>query len=298
MGTTAPLRLGSPAMFTDKWEGRLTSIEVDEDWRVLNVGVSRGGLRRQTSVRLPFSAAVAWSGARVAFACRSAQAFARELPPVAAPARPLSVSTPVSVAGATLVGLLVEPTHRAATDILLRIGREERRAHLQDLRWEGKTLGLTVQPEALPLYVADEELVRRVLAALSDRHLLAPEDRRTVVAEASGGVVQLTGNVRTKAAARRAAAAAATVPGVVRVENAIVDDASLEVTAGRALDAAGLQRTAQIFVRSAWGEVTLLGRAPTVAIAEEAVRVVRDLPGVRTVRSCVQIDGTSRTLAA
>lgn len=298
MGTTTPLRLGTPAMFTDKWEGRLASIEVDEDWRVLNVGVSRGGLRRPTSVRLPFSTVVAWSGERVAFACSSEQAFAREFPPVAAPARPLSATTPVSVAGATLVGLLVEPTHRAGTDILLRIGREERRAHLRHLRWEGKTLGLTVQPEALPLYVADEELVRRVLAALSDRYLLAPEDRRTVAAAASDGVVQLRGNVRSKAAARRAAAAAAAVPGVVRVENAIVDDASLEVTAGRALDAAGLQRTAQIFVRSAWGEVTLLGRAPTVAIAEEAARVVRDLPGVRAVRSCVQIDGTSQTLAA
>lgn len=298
MGTTAPLRLGSPAMFTDKWEGRLTSIEVDEDWRVLNVGVSRGGLRRPKFVRLPFSAVVAWSEERVAFGCGSEQAFAREFPPVAAPARPLSVSTPVSVPGAVLVGLLVEPTHHAGSDVILRIGRGERRAHVGHLLWEGKTLGLTVQPEALPLYVADKELARRVLAALSDRNILAPEDRRTLVAEASDGVVRLTGNVSSKAAARRAAAVAATVPGVVRVENAIVDDASLEVIAGRALDVAGLQRMAQIFVRSTWGEVTLLGRAPTVAIAEEAARVVRDLPGVRAVRSRVQVDGPSRTLAA
>src|SRR3989304_399938 len=95
------LRLGCPVRFRDRWQGRLAAFEIDEDWLVLNVVISRG-LLRPVEVRLPFSIADAWDEAALSLDCTSDQAFGRELPPVAAPAMPLSAHTPVSPAAARL----------------------------------------------------------------------------------------------------------------------------------------------------------------------------------------------------
>src|SRR3972149_11093286 len=100
------LRLGCPVRFRDRWQGRLAAFEIDEDWLVLNVVVSRG-LFRPVEVRLPFSIAAAWDGAALSLDGTSDQAFGRELPPVAAPAMPIAARTPVSAAEARLAGALV-----------------------------------------------------------------------------------------------------------------------------------------------------------------------------------------------
>lgn len=298
MTSTAPLKFGCPAVFTDRWEGKLTGFEVSEDWEVLNVVVTRPRLGRPSSVRLPLSAAAAWSAERIAFTCSSEQAFGRQVPPVAAPARPLSPSTPLALAGASLSGALVDTSRRTVAALLLRLGHEERRLRPQDAAFDGKILRVAVQPESLAIWVSDDELVRRVMAALSDRRVLSPEDRRTISVKASDGVVRLEGNVPSREAARRAQAAAAAVPGVLRVDNAIVDDASLEVELGRVLDAAGLQRHARLVVRSAWGEVTLLGYASDPGIVEEAMRIISAQTGVRAVASLVQTGQAPESMAA
>ena len=44
------IRLGSPAKFRERWQGRVSAIEVDEAWEVLNVVVTRGILRWQQEV--------------------------------------------------------------------------------------------------------------------------------------------------------------------------------------------------------------------------------------------------------
>lgn len=298
MPSTAPLKLGCPAMFSDRWQGKLTAFEVSEDWEVLNVTVTRMRLGRPSSVRLPFSAAAGWSHERIAFACSSDQAFGRQIPPVAAPARPLSASTPVALTGASLSGAVVETGRRTVAALLLRLGREERRLRPQDAAFDGKLLRVAVQPETLAIWVSDEELVRRVMAALGDRRVLSPEDRRSLSVKASDGVVRLEGNVPTRDAARRAQMAAAAVPGVLRVDNGIVDDATLEIELGRILDAAGLQRAARLTVRSAWGEVTLLGYASSPKIVEEAMRTIAAQPGVRAVSSLVQTGQAPEAMAA
>ncbi len=298
MTSTAPLKLGCPAVFSDRWQGKLTAFEVSEDWEVLNVTVTRMRLGRPASVRLPFSAATVWSEERIAFSCSSEQAFGRQIPPVAAPARPLSTSTPVALSGASLSGALVDTGRRTVAALLLRLGHEERRLRPQDAAFDGKLLRVAVQPETLAIWVSDEELVRRVMAALSDRRVLSPEDRRTLSVGASDGVVRLEGNVPTREAARRAEAAAGAVPGVLQVDNGIVDDASLEVELGRALDAAGLQRAALLTVRSTWGEVTLLGYASSPAIVEEAIRTISGHRGVRSVSSLVQTGQAPEAMAA
>lgn len=298
LSSTAPLKLGCPAMFSDRWEGRLAALEISADWEVLNVTVTRTRLGRPVSVRLPFSAAAAWSENHIAFTCSSDQAFERQVPPVAAPARPLSTATPVALAGAVLSGAIVDTRRRTVAALLLRLGHEERRLLPQDAAFDGKLLRVQVQPDTLSVWVSDEELVRRVIAALSDRRVLAPEDRRTLSVKASDGAVRLEGNVRTRDASRRAAMAAAAVRGVLRVDNAITDDASLEIELGRLLDAAGLQRAARLFVRSAWGEVTLLGHATSPRAVEEAVRLLSAQPGVRSVKSLVQTGQTPEAMAA
>src|SRR3990170_337886 len=107
-----PLRLGCPVRFRDRWQGCLLWFGVDESWLVLNIVVARG-LFRPTEVKLPFSIAAAWDDGSLSLDCTSDQAFGREVPPVAAPAMPLSARTPVS-AGDRLAGALVSRDSRRA----------------------------------------------------------------------------------------------------------------------------------------------------------------------------------------
>ena len=69
----------------------------------------------------------------------------------------------------------------------------------------------------------------------------------------------------------------------VRLE--VVDDIDLELAIGRAVEQAGPQHRAEVYPRSMLGEVTLFGRAPTVATVEEMKRVVAQVPGVMSVNS-------------
>src|SRR3972149_10334814 len=101
--TRPPPRLGCPVRFRDRWQGRLVAFEIDEGWLVLNVVVSRG-LFRLVEVRLPFAIADLWDDGALSLDCTSDQAFGREVPPLAAPAMPISARTPVSAAGAWLAG--------------------------------------------------------------------------------------------------------------------------------------------------------------------------------------------------
>src|SRR3989304_1251116 len=137
MQSTRPLlRLGCPVRFRDRWQGRLSAFEIDEDWLVLNVVVSRG-LFRPVEVRLPFALAAPWDDGALsldftsdqafrpgppALACTSDRAFRRDLPPVAAPAMPISARTPVSAAGVRLAGALVERESRQGRRLLLAAG--------------------------------------------------------------------------------------------------------------------------------------------------------------------------------
>src|SRR5437899_8012075 len=108
MADAIPLFLGCPVRFQERWSGRLAGLEVTEDWEVLNVTIERG-LVRKSNVRLPLSAATSWSAEYLAFDGTSSEAaFAREVPPVAAPARPISAETPVAMTGVRLAGVIIE----------------------------------------------------------------------------------------------------------------------------------------------------------------------------------------------
>src|SRR3990172_6698249 len=134
MQSTRPLlRLGCPLHFRERWQGRLAAFEIDEDWLVLNVVVSRG-LFRPVEVRLPFSIAAAWDDGALSLDCTSDQAFGREVPPVAAPAMPISARTRVSAAEVRLAGALVERASRRGKTPLFAAGMLTRDCRAVDVR--------------------------------------------------------------------------------------------------------------------------------------------------------------------
>jgi hypothetical protein len=64
------LRLGCPVRFQDRWQGRLAALEVDDQWLILHLALSRGTFRR-IEVNLSSSAA-RLAGALVESASRRA----------------------------------------------------------------------------------------------------------------------------------------------------------------------------------------------------------------------------------
>ncbi len=285
-----PLSLGAAVQFRDRWQGRLAAVEVDEAWEVLNLVIRRGLFRWSNSVKLPFSAARAWSDKRVTFESTSREAFSREVPPVAAPARPLSANTPISLPGAGLSGLLVEPTgHRVREVIIGRGGSRKNRVPVSEISFEGKGMRIVAQAENLALYVPDEELSLRVRHILGRDGVLTGEERGSVSADVSAGVVTLKGNVRTKRPRERIAELAAGVEGATALRNQVVDDIDLELEIGQALSRSGVQRNADVYARSTLGEVALFGSAPSSRAVDDIVRVISRVPGVRSVRSRIEV---------
>jgi hypothetical protein len=117
---------------------------------------------RPTTVKLPFEAA-SWSAEHVAFAeATSTQAFAREVPPVAAPARPLSGGASVSRPGMKLAGALVESVSRRAVEVLLTRGGRAYRVPVEQVTFSGKDLIVGGQADALVPFYSDQELEANV----------------------------------------------------------------------------------------------------------------------------------------
>ncbi len=284
------LRLGCPVRFRDRWQGRLAAFEVDEDWLVLNVVISRG-LFRPLEVRLPFAIAAAWEGAALSLDCTSDQAFGRELPPVAAPAMPISARTPVSAAEARLAGALVERESRRVSRLLLAsgmLGRDTHAVDVGEVTLERGVAQLAVQLGALPVYRSDSELLQAVRDAIAMHPYLTADDRRAVSVDVTDGVVHLSGNVRMPQAETSVRDAAASVPGIGEVRSAVIDDRALETAVGRALDAAGMFRHGRLYVRAALGEVTLEGYISSAGPARDIVKAAA-VPGVRAVVDAMEV---------
>jgi len=286
----APLRLGSPIRFRDRWEGRLSALEVDAGWEVINLVASRG-LLWSSDMRLPFTAVSDWSGNHVVLDCTSDEAFGRRLAPVAAHVRVLLAKSSLTMAGVHLAGALVERAQRRVRHLLIRQGvaaSQERKVAVEQVSLENGCLRLVVQVGNLPLYRGDEDL--RILAreALARHPYLTADDRRGLVVEGSDGTIRLAGNVRTPQA-KAWAAQAASVDEAVGLQNEIMDDIHLEIAVAQALEQAGLFRTALVYLRSSLGQVTLFGSAPSAQAIEEIVRVASRVPGVRSVASRLEV---------
>jgi len=294
------LRLGCPVRFRDRWQGRLAALEIDDQWLVLNLVLSRG-IFRPLDVKLPFSAASHWDDDSLSLDCTSEEAFGRQVPPVPVPPRPLSARTPLSARDARLAGALVHRASRRASHLLLSWGLfapGRRMVPVQDVTLEGGVISLAAQTDALPIYRPDSELAEAVRGALAAHRYLTADDRRTLNVEVLDEVAHLSGNVRTPQAKAYVYQAAASVPGVTAVVDTVADDRQLEIDVGRALDAAGLFRYARIYVRSALGDVTLGGFVRAEAVTPDIMKVASGVPGVRSVASGMEVGESSPPVTA
>ena len=293
---TPALRLGARVRFQDRWSGSVAAIEISEDWEVFNV-VVKYGFPRASTVRLPLQPATAWEDEFLAFdEMASTSAFGREIPPIAAPSRPVSRETPVS-GGGRLAGLLVDQATRRAREVLLDRGGKTFRVPAEVASFEGKTLHPGVQPDALVPYYAEDETRERLRHALRAANELTTSELQDIHVEVSGAETLLTGNVRSKHGREAARSAASAALGTAVNATGLTDDIQLETDIGLALERAGLTRTAQVFVRCTLGNVILFGYAPAQSVADEVVRATERIPGVRVVHNRIEIGPGSRDAA-
>lgn len=293
--TRSVLRLGCPVRFRDRWQGRLAALEVDDQWLVLNLVLSHG-IFRPTEVKLPFTTASQWDDNAVSLDCTSYEAFDRQIPPVAVPARPLSARTPLAAGDARLAGVQVETASRRAGHLLLRRGllaSDLRLVPITDVVLEGGTIKLATQWHALPVYRRDPDLLQAVREALAVHPYLTADDRRGLAVEIVDGTAYVSGNVRTPQAEAYVHEAAVSVPGVTAVGGALTNDRQLEIEIGRALDVAGLFRHARVYVRAALGDVTIGGFVATEAATPDILRVVSAVPGVRSVEDRMEVESAA-----
>lgn len=288
------LRLGCPVRFKDRWQGQLNAFEVDDEWQVANVVLSRGVLVFRRSVKLAFSTASHWDDDSLSLDCASEEAFGRQVAAAAVPPNPLSADTPTSAAGARLAGALVELASRRVSHFLLAGGAllsELRMAPVESIALEGGIIRLAAPLADFPMYLPDSELEKIVWDALARHPYLTGDDRRAVDVEVVDGVVYLLGNVRTPQARGYAYEAAGAVRGALDVRNNIVADQQLEVDVARALDVAGLCRHGRIYIRSSLGDVAVGGYVNAPGVLRDIEKLVSGVRGVRSVTMRVDVAG-------
>ncbi len=289
MRRISALRLGSRARFQDRWSGRISAIEVTEDWEAVNTVVESGFLLWRSSVRLPLSAVSDWTDDTVTFTCTSRQAFGHEVPPVAVPSRPIASDTPVSAPNVSIAGALINQGDRQVQEIILSRRAGHLRIPVTDVVFEGKTLALSAQPEALQRYRPDDAIGRSIHRAIRNDNGLTADEKRGLHFAVEGGVVTMSGNARVENARERAIEIVGAISGVTRVSDASHDDLGLETAVGLALDGAGVGRHSEIYARSSLGNLKLYGYVPSGAARDDAVRVAAAVAGVRDVTSRLEV---------
>jgi osmotically-inducible protein OsmY len=279
----APVRIGTRVAFDDRWQGRVSGLEADENWNVYNVSVASGFLFASRSVRLPFSSVSAWSDNHVRISANSFTAFAREIPPVAAPARPLDASTPISLPGTRFAGLVVRQQDRRAVEVILTRGVGALyRVPISQISFTAKTMTVGIQTELLVRYHPDPDIHDEVHNRIAEDAAIPTEDKRFVHADVEEGVVILSGNVRVDQTRDHIGLVVSQVDGVVSVRNEIRDDFQIEADIGQALSGVSAQHTGRVYVRSNLGEVRVDGSVAASSSAEDVIRTIARVPGVRS----------------
>lgn len=286
----APVRLGSRVRFEDRWQGRVSGLEVDEDWNVFNISVSSGFLFAGSSVRLPFTSVTSWSDESVLIAANSFQAFGRQIPPVAAPARPLASNTPASHPGTKFAGAVVRQGDRRVLELILTRGvRGLFRVPVTEVSFTGKTMTIGIPPEQLVRYYPDAQISEELHRLLSEDASVPTEDKAHIKFDVEDGVVTVNGNVRIRQTLHYMEGLAASAPGVVSIGNKLHDDFEIEAAIGFALNAAGGSRDGKVYVRSNLGEVQIDGFVATERAADDVKRTVARVSGVHSIVNRLQV---------
>lgn len=280
----AALKFGSPVCFEDRWKGKVASLDVTEDWEVLNLTVSARTLFSQQAVKLPVTAVKAIEDDGIYIAVSSFRAFAREVPPIAAPSRPVSNATLLSTGGFRLAGVILSVTDATygVSEILVSRSFTTYRVPIEQIAVQAATLTLTSASDELTEFQADSDILDQVKRLISsDRHI-TPDDKSHITPSVAGGSISLDGNVRVRVTREHVAALAEQVPGVISVQDNVVDDLDLEAAIGSAILREGLAQ-ARAYARSSLGQVTLYGTVASPRQAADIQRTVARVPGVRAV---------------
>jgi osmotically-inducible protein OsmY len=277
---------GIPARFRERWTGRVVGVEVDESWEVVNVFIS-AGLIKPRIIKLPMESAE-WEGSHVAFPeITSGQALRREVPPVAAPARPLTGETPVALPDARLAGLIVEHASGRVQEILFSRAGSLYRLGSGQIIFQGSEIRIAAQTDTLIPYKTPRELIDTAREALARRRELTGEERRGIAVSVVDDEVLLSGNVLTPRSRTIVTQAVAAAVAPTPVRESLSDDLSLELAVSRALVRAG--RAEGVHPRSRLGVITLYGHAHSDAAAAEAARAATPVTGVRSVQSRIDV---------
>src|ERR1700730_6848428 len=186
--------------------------------------------------------------------------------------------------------LLDRPTG-AATHIVVRIaGRLLRpREVVVPLSWARtitpERIELAVESDeldGLPEFRSDDEIVLDVLQRLDESPTFQGIDRYTARVDVDAAVVRLSGRVRTSVLKQAAEELAASVRGVLSVDNQLIADDELAIHVQAALRARSLQLE-DLDVSVLLGQVRLRGRAVTAQDRRAAEVVAGAVPGVESV---------------
>ena len=143
--------------------------------------------------------------------------------------------------------------------------------------------------EALPPYYSDNEALRKAQAALENVDSFDSGTFGAVNVEVTLGIAHLNGNVRLPVETEKAVKAVAEAPGVLEVVNTIVNDWDLCIQVAEALVQEGLTRQGMVTVNSRLGNVTLGGHLSSTEAIDRAARVVKGIPGARSVRHEIEV---------
>jgi len=177
------------------------------------------------------------------------------------------------------------------------VGGTVYRAPVEQVTFSGKEILVTTRVDSLARYHSDDAIEQALSDAIAASHAIPADAWRAVELSVRSGTVQIRGNVRTKQALDTIRAAASGTPEASDLAIEVVDDATLESEIGQALHRVGVSRGSGFYPRSALGDVTLFGFAPSAEAASEAVRATARVAGVRSVQDRIEVGAQAATTA-
>lgn len=141
-------------------------------------------------------------------------------------------------------------------------------------------------------YRSDKELTASVDDALLSYEPIRVIRGMVLEVTATDGTITLSGNVSSYTIKKKAGELAASVKGVLAIENLLVCDFDLELTAAQALAGDPQIRGERILVRSYLGVVRLEGTVHSIQAGDIAQQLVLNINGVKQVINKLTVEGS------
>jgi Mg2+/Co2+ transporter CorC/osmotically-inducible protein OsmY len=198
--------------------------------------------------------------------------------------------------------VVIDKTSAAATHVVVRMsnGLLVPRDIVVPLSWARSVTPDRIELAAsrdelleLPEFRPDDEIAADIARRLGEDPRFGGIDRYTLAVDVRGGVVRLTGRVRTSELKEAAHELVARVPGVVAVDNQAIADDEISVGLEHALRGAGVH-IEELDVATLLGQVKLRGRAASPEDSRAAERLARSFPGVQLVVNDLAVEQAQR----